>query len=64
MTKTNIVKKCKSVSHVMTRDEIRNYCNISTARKLEWLEEMRTLFFAAMTPALFKRWEKLRQKGY
>lgn len=44
--------------------EIQRYRNISTERKLIWLDEMRKLFFACMTPELMKRWEAMRKKGF
>lgn len=50
--------------HVITAKEIKLYRRVPTARKIEWLDEMRKIFFAAMTPALLKRWEQLRKKGY
>lgn len=48
----------------VTPEEIRRYRRVSTARKLAWLDEMRRLMFAAMTPALMRRFERLRRMGY
>lgn len=51
-------------NHVVTEKEIKLYRKVPTARKIEWLDEMRKLFFAAMTPVLLRRWKELKKKGY
>jgi len=65
------MKKCAKKRHehkwggsVFSAAEIRRYRRVSTARKLQWLDEMRHLFFAAMTPEIQKRWAELRKRGY
>lgn len=63
MSSTSIIPSIPA-SHVVTEEEIKLYRKVSTSRKIEWLDEMRQLFFAAMTPVLSRRWNELRKRGY
>ena len=54
----------KLTGPVVTHEEILYYRNISTERKLKWLEDMRSLLFATMNPASRRQWENIRKAGF
>ena len=58
------MKKQKEFKKLVSQEIMENFLRLTASQKLEWLDEAREFFFAAVPDRTKRIAEKMRQKGW
>ncbi|MBI2166777.1 MAG: hypothetical protein HYU34_00880 [Candidatus Omnitrophica bacterium] len=56
-------RKRKSVGLIVTQEAIQEFSRLSTRRRLQWLDEMRSFLSRALPPRTKQIYESFRREG-